>query len=118
MSSKSYIEFELIEQKPKTMVFSVNNKKSEINLGTIKWFSSWRQYCFFPIEETIFSQGCMKEIQDYIQKLMEGRKQQIYCRSCENYYSFYPEPDGTCWNCEVDADLKIPCEYKQEKVIK
>jgi len=72
--NKSYIEFELIEEKPKTKVFNVKNKNSSVILGIIKWFSSWRQYCFFPSEETIFSYGCMNEVIDFIQELMKERK--------------------------------------------
>lgn len=72
--TKSYIEFELIEEKPKTNVFNVKNKNSGIILGIIKWFSSWRQYCFFPMGFMIFSSSCMKEIINFIKDLMEKRK--------------------------------------------
>ncbi len=72
--SKSYLEFELIENKPKTEVYSINSISSGFRLGTIKWFGSWRQYCFFPNEGTVFNQGCMQDIQDFMQKLMSDRK--------------------------------------------
>ena len=72
--SESYIEFKLIEEKPKTNVYAVTNNKSGYILGIIKWFGSWRQYCFFPTEETVYSNGCMKDIIDFINKLMENRK--------------------------------------------
>ncbi len=72
--SKSYLEFELVEKKPKTDVYSVNSISSGFKLGTIKWFGSWRQYCFFPNGETVFNQGCMKDIQDFMGNLMEIRK--------------------------------------------
>lgn len=75
--TNSYVNFNLIEQKPKTSIFSVDNNNSGIRLGIIKWFSSWRQYCFFPTEETVFSQGCMKEIQDFIQNLKKERKEKL-----------------------------------------
>lgn len=72
--SKSYIKFEMIDKKPKTNIYAVYNKNSGSLLGIIKWFSSWRQYCFFPSEETIFSYGCMNEVIDFIQELMKERK--------------------------------------------
>lgn len=69
-----FIEFKLIDEKPKTSVFDVINIKSGDRLGIIKWYGPWRQYCFFPHEETIFNMDCMRYIIDYIQNLMEARK--------------------------------------------
>ena len=69
-----YIKFELLRDLPKTKVYSVVNIKSNYSLGVIKWYSSWRQYCFFPAKETIFNKDCMKDIIDFINKLMEARK--------------------------------------------
>ena len=69
-----YIEFELIAKKPKTEHYSVRNKKSSDILGWIKWYGPWRQYCFFPLHSMVFNIGCMRHIIDFIQKLMEERK--------------------------------------------
>ena len=69
-----YIEFKLIEKKPKTNVYSVKRLDSDISLGTIQWYSAWRQYCFFPLPHTIFNHDCMQYIIDYIKELMEMRK--------------------------------------------
>jgi len=69
-----YIEFKLIDKKTKTSVYSVENIKSEMSLGTIQWYGAWRQYCFFPIPHTIFNIGCMEYIIKFIQKLMEEKK--------------------------------------------
>lgn len=73
--SKTYIEFTLLQRKPKTEVYTVNNKSSGVLLGIIKWFAPWRQYCFFPSETTVYSQGCLKDIENFIQKLMHKRKE-------------------------------------------
>lgn len=81
-----FIEFQLMEKEPKTSVYSVVKKVLEVNtkdkgrqscgycLGTIKWHGPWRQYCFFPNGETIFSGDCMRYIIDFIKELMEKRK--------------------------------------------
>ena len=69
-----YITFNLIELKPKTKVYGVLAKKGNIFLGTIKWYSRWRQYCFFPDKDTIYSRGCLKDIAEFIEKLMKERK--------------------------------------------
>ncbi|MFW9971723.1 MAG: hypothetical protein ACFFDF_16140 [Candidatus Odinarchaeota archaeon] len=72
--SESYIEFREETPNPKTEVISVRSKNSGVILGLIKWFGSWRQYCFYPKDFTVFSRGCMKEIIDYINNLMEKRR--------------------------------------------
>ena len=73
-SSESYIGFELIKQTDKTKVFRVRNKQHGNILGLIMWYGAWRQYAFFPSEETVFSSGCMQDITQFIKGLMEERK--------------------------------------------
>ena len=64
-----YIYFELIEEKPKTKVYSCKNNKSNIELGIIKWYPSWRQYCYFPTIQAIYSEGCLIDIIDFISEI-------------------------------------------------
>ncbi len=64
-----YIHFVEIEQKTKTKVYSCRNNNSEIELGIVKWYSSWRQYCFFPSKDTIFNKGCLEDIVDFLEQL-------------------------------------------------
>ena len=72
-----YIEINLIEKKPATNVYEVVNSKSGDPIGTIRWYANWRQYCFFPDNECVFSKGCMTDINDFITKLMDARKPNI-----------------------------------------
>jgi len=74
MAIENYIKFEIIYENPKTNVYSVKNRKSESLLGFIKWYGAWRQYCFFPVNSTVYSSGCMKDINDFIEKITEERK--------------------------------------------
>jgi len=69
-----YIEFRKIEEKPKTNVYAVINKSYGNRLGVIKWYSNWRKYCFFPKSETLFETKCMYAIVEFIENLMEERK--------------------------------------------
>lgn len=64
--NKSYLEFKLLENKPKTLVYAVNSKSTGFRLGIIMWYGAWRQYCFFPEESTVFSKGCLEEINNFI----------------------------------------------------
>lgn len=69
-----YIEIKLINKLPKTEVYGVFNKNHNFLLGLIKWYNSWRQYCFLPLRGTVFSTGCLDTIEKFIIDLMEKRK--------------------------------------------
>ena len=71
---KKYIYFEVIEEKPKTKVWSIFNKTNLSQLGIIKWFGGWRQYCFFPESETVWSMGCLQDVIAFMTKEEENRK--------------------------------------------
>lgn len=43
-------------------------------LGHIKWYSHWRQYCFFPARETIFSQNCLDDVSNFLEKINQNHK--------------------------------------------
>ena len=71
-----WIRFELAEQKTKTSVFNIIAKEGDLHLGKVKWFASWRKYCFFPAENTIFETQCLSDIISFITDLMNERKSQ------------------------------------------
>ena len=58
----------------KTACLRVESLSQRAILGYVKWFGRWRQYCFFPIGETVWSDGCLEEIQHRIRALMEARR--------------------------------------------
>jgi hypothetical protein len=68
MKSK-YIKFVKIADKPKTTVWSCRNISGDYELGQIRWYPQWRQYCFFPVENTVYSMGCMEDINQFIVEL-------------------------------------------------
>lgn len=70
----TYLEFKEIKDTGKTKVWDVNSVMSNVQLGTIAWFPSWRKYCFFPNFETIYDASCLAEIVEFIQKEMDKRK--------------------------------------------
>lgn len=69
-----YLEFHLLEEKPKTKVVGVYSKRNDDVLGEIKWFGRWRQYAFFPEPGTIFNVECLNDIQNYIKGMMDERR--------------------------------------------
>jgi hypothetical protein len=54
-------------------VFTLNHSK----LGTIKFYSKWRNYGFYPEKETLFDSSCLGEIQTFINNLNFVRKEEI-----------------------------------------
>jgi hypothetical protein len=66
MLESKYLEFKLLEQKPKTKVYEILSKLHGFRLGIIKWYGAWRQYCFFPERDTIFNTQCMQDIMNFI----------------------------------------------------
>lgn len=68
-----YIYMAQLPFKGKTTKWEIHHVESDCCLGVIKWYASWRQYCFFPENDTIFSSGCLQDIQDFIKKLMDDR---------------------------------------------
>ena len=56
----------------KTQVWQVISVKG-VFLGDIKWFGRWRCYAFFPEETTVFNSICLKDIKEFIDKLMTER---------------------------------------------
>ena len=68
-----FIYFVKVEDKPKTSVWDCRSIE-HIILGQVKWYSHWRQYCFYPDADTIFHGGCMQDICHFIGQLKEERK--------------------------------------------
>jgi hypothetical protein len=61
-----FITVKVLMEKPKTKVYGVFNKRADAVIGVVKWYPHWRQYCFFPEPDTVFSVGCMNDINDFI----------------------------------------------------
>jgi len=57
-----HLIFVIAEEKPKTKVWEVMSKTQNSILGKVKWHPAWRQYCFFPKAETLWSNGCLNDI--------------------------------------------------------
>jgi hypothetical protein len=56
----------------KTQLYSVRKDSSTglaEHLGLIKWNGAWRQYCFFPDLETLWSSGCLQGIIDFLTEI-------------------------------------------------
>ncbi|MHA2013343.1 MAG: hypothetical protein ACTSWG_13315 [Candidatus Helarchaeota archaeon] len=81
-----YLEFKQVPFKGKTKLFLVISKSSKDILARIKWYGAWRQYCFYPSEEfiTIWNKDCLKDIQNFLQQLMNERNNTNLFNNKEN----------------------------------
>lgn len=65
-----YIRFEKVAEKPKTAVYACLNIHSGDELGEVKWYGPWRQYCFFPaVLLAVFNVSCLQDICHFIKQL-------------------------------------------------
>ena len=62
---------------PKTKVWDIKSKSSGIDLGMIKYYGNWHQYCLvIPLKdgtELIYSIGCLQDIIDFISEHKNDR---------------------------------------------
>ena len=71
----SYITFEDGGNSPsgKTRIVNVCGAGG-MALGKVRWYGPWRGYCFFPTHGTVWSAGCLREVEGEIDRLMAERK--------------------------------------------
>jgi hypothetical protein len=68
-----FIHFVKIADKTRTSVWSCQNNKTDDELGKIEWYPGWRQYCYFPTVQAVYSIGCLVNIAEFISQLMKER---------------------------------------------
>ena len=53
----------------KTGIYSCRNRKSDTELGIVRWHGPWRQYCYVPTVQAVYSGGCLQDIAGFIARL-------------------------------------------------
>ena len=65
-----FIHFvEIIDGQDNTLYWSCRNNNSKEELGQVKWYASWKQFCYFPIVEAVYSVSCFEDINDFIRQI-------------------------------------------------
>jgi hypothetical protein len=72
LPESKYLEFTIFPGL-KTEIVDVRTKRDGYVLGRIKWFSRWRQYCFFPRDDSVFNPNCLIDIINCIGALKTRR---------------------------------------------
>lgn len=68
-----FLHFMISQEKTKTSVWSCFTRHGD-ELGTVKWYGAWRQYCYFPTQQAVYSAGCMDDIADFCRQLNQAQK--------------------------------------------
>ena len=58
----------------KTELWAVVSKRGGHFLGSLGWYARWRQYAFYPAENTVYSAGCLRDIASFIDVMMKARR--------------------------------------------
>lgn len=65
----SHIYFEKLDYSDVYEKYNVRTLRDHIVLGTIEWYEKWYQYCYFPFDNTVYSQDCMMDIVEFIKRM-------------------------------------------------
>lgn len=69
-----YLRFrELPNPGRKTKIIVVNSSRSGERLAAIQWYGPWRQYTLWPEPDTIWNDGCLRDVLEYMNGLKEER---------------------------------------------
>ena len=75
MPEQEYLDFAEIGDTGKTKVWEVLSRSGGYRLGRIKWHGPWRCYTFWPEPNTIWNNGCLTTVQQFIATRMAERTQ-------------------------------------------
>lgn len=71
-----YIAFERGPDSPsgKTHSWHIYSTRSRDLLGTVRWYSKWRQYAFYPEPGSIWNPECLHTVQRFVTYEMNVRE--------------------------------------------
>lgn len=64
IGESEWISFALVGATPsgKTKIWNVVLKDQSLIGGQIRWWGAWRKYAFFPKENTLYEEDCLRTI--------------------------------------------------------
>ena len=72
-----YLWFVLMSDTGKTQAYKVTSARHGSILGEIYWYGQWRQYVFEPTPDTIWNKDCLRELGEFLMRLMADRKHNL-----------------------------------------
>ena len=71
-----HIYFKVDFYRAKIAEYGCYHNKDDEQFGYVRWYPGWKQYCFKPYSDTVLSAGCLNDIVDFIQQLMDKIKKE------------------------------------------
>jgi len=76
-----YIHFVKVAEKAsvvrKTSEWSCRSNRNGAELGTVQWYAPWRQYCYEPTAQAVYSDSCLIGIAAFLGGLNDERKSSL-----------------------------------------
>lgn len=69
-----YLRFVEVPSSGKTKKWSCQNINSGVELGVVRWCGPWRQFCYFPSVQAVYSAGCLRDIGDFLKEADADRR--------------------------------------------
>ena len=75
---KGYIEFHEDPKAPqrRTSTWTIRAKSDGTRLGRVMFYPNWRQYIFEPGTATLWSVGCLRDVEIFLASVNEARRVQ------------------------------------------
>jgi hypothetical protein len=67
--AKSYIDFIKSGVFDKRPSWNIHAKKDGKLLGFIYYYKNWKQYIFYPDMDTVWNDGCLKDVINFLAKV-------------------------------------------------
>ncbi len=48
-----------------------------LRLGEVRWYGAFRQYCFYPEKDTMFSKGCLELVNNFLDKVNKRHRNKL-----------------------------------------
>jgi len=75
LKTRAYLSFKEVGQSPsgKTRIWGVYAEGDD-QLGEVKWYAPWREYCYFQNSEIVMSSNCLTEVAVFLAKQKHWHK--------------------------------------------
>lgn len=71
-----FIIVEHNKQNMKTNIYDIySNYDCDLFLGSIKWYSRWRKYCFYAHSDIIWDNKCLTNVVDFLNTINKQHKE-------------------------------------------
>jgi hypothetical protein len=68
-----YIHFVEIVQDPNHSTWSCRTNSGQLELGRTEWYYPWKQYCYSPTYQAVYSADCLDDISHFMGQLKKTK---------------------------------------------